>query len=201
MIEFAAHMQAVHACRACPTVEGLPVTGGVADAKVILVGQAPGPREHDAGKPFAWTAGTRLFDWFGSIGVDEERFRSRVHICAAARCFPGRTPDGRSDRPPSSQEVARCSHWLDEEMLLLRPELVIAVGRFAIELFMKCPKLDAVIGRVHRVERATHDLDLVAIPHPSGRSTWLNKPVHQVLLDQALASIASHPAWKRTVVS
>ncbi len=59
--EFAAHLDRLFACRACPNVAGLPVTGFVHDARVMLVGQAPGPREADERRPFAWTAGKRLF--------------------------------------------------------------------------------------------------------------------------------------------
>ncbi len=55
--DFAAHLDALFSCRRCPNVLGQPVTGYVPDARVMLVGQAPGPREMDERRPFAYTAG------------------------------------------------------------------------------------------------------------------------------------------------
>lgn len=190
------HLPALYACRRCPTVEGRPVTGAVAGARAMLVGQAPGPHEIEPGRPFAHTAGARLFEWFETIGWSEPEFRRHVHICAIARCFPGRTPDGRSDRLPNRREIANCSGWLDAEMEMLRPALVIAVGKLAIEELLGKGKLTDVVGRSFRAERADHQFDLVPLPHPSGRSTWLNKPDHRELLAHALELVRAHPAMK-----
>src|SRR5712692_11207809 len=95
---FANHLATLYACRACPNVFGEPVTGAVAGARVMLVGQAPGPHEVEDRRPFAYTAGKRLFSWFERFGVDETAFRERVHMCAVIRCFPGRDPKSGGDR-------------------------------------------------------------------------------------------------------
>lgn len=188
------HLPALYSCRRCTTVAGRPVTGAVETARVMLVGQAPGPHELEPDRPFAHTAGSRLFEWFETIGWPEDLFRAKVHICAVARCFPGRTPDGRSDRLPNRQEIANCAPWLDAELRMLQPELVIAVGTLAIsELIGKSP-LTAVVGRSFQTERAGIALEVIPLPHPSGRSTWLNKEKHRVLLREALRLIAEHPA-------
>src|SRR5688572_7298145 len=127
-----AHLAEVSACRACPDMIGPVITPRpVADARVYLVGQAPGPREGELGRPFAWTAGKQLFRWFEGLGVNEESFRSRAYIAAMCRCFPGKTAQG-GDRVPSPLEVERCSRWMRREIELLRPELVIPVGKLAI---------------------------------------------------------------------
>ncbi|MBW3671922.1 MAG: uracil-DNA glycosylase family protein, partial [Acidobacteria bacterium] len=157
----AEHLPALYACRRCPTVAGTPVTGAVGNARTVLVGQAPGPHEVEPDRPFAYTAGARLFDWLETVGWSEEAFRQQVHICAVARCFPGRTPDGRSDRLPNRLEIANCASWLDAEIRLLRPELVIAVGKLAIEEFLGKSRLDDVVGRLFRTGRAGHEFDLV----------------------------------------
>ncbi len=192
------HLPALYACRLCPTVEGRPVTGAVAGARTLLVGQAPGPHEIEPGRPFAHTAGVRLFEWLATIGWSEQEFREQVHICAVARCFPGRTPDGRSDRLPNRLEIANCARWLDAELRMLRPGLVIAVGKLAIdELLGKGRKLSEIIGRSFRAERADHEFDLIPLPHPSGRSTWLNKPEHRDLLNDALELIRNHSSMQR----
>ena len=82
-------------CTACPNMIRPVVHGPAVLSKVMLIGQAPGPREGSFGRPFAWTAGKTLFRWFEeSLGVDEETFRARVYIAAVARCFPGKAKGG-----------------------------------------------------------------------------------------------------------
>lgn len=188
--DFAAHLEALFACRACPNVMGTPVTGPVPDARVMLVGQAPGPREEAFGRPFAYTAGKRLFAWFERFtGIDEEEFRKRVQISAVIRCFPGRDPKAGGDRVPDAFEIAQCAKHLDREIALLRPELVIAVGTLAAKQLIGQSELKTIVGRVHRVTRAGHAFDVVVLPHPSGRSTWTNKAENQALLEQSMRLI------------
>jgi uracil-DNA glycosylase len=164
--DFAAHLEALFACRACPNVMGEPVTGAVADARVMLVGQAPGPREASFGRPFAYTAGKRLFAWFEQfVGIDEETFRKRIHIAAVIRCFPGRDPKAGGDRVPDATEIANCAAHLDRELRMLRPELVIAVGTLAAKQLIGQAELKAIVGHVHRVTRAGHAFDVVVLPH------------------------------------
>jgi uracil-DNA glycosylase len=195
---FAQHLAALHACRLCPNVIGDPVTGAVAGAKVMLVGQAPGPHEVEDKRPFAYTAGRRLFGWFEPFGVDEAAFRDRIHMCAVIRCFPGRDEKAGGDRVPSPAEIANCASHLDRELTLLEPKLVIAVGTLAAEALLGQSELRSIVGRKHRAERAGHKFDVVVLPHPSGRSTWLNKPENRTLLGRSLELIASHPAWRAT---
>lgn len=202
--DFDRHLATLYACRACPNVIGQPVTGAVPGARVMLVGQAPGPHEADERKPFAYTAGKRLFSWFARLGVSEETFRERVHVAAVIRCFPGRDEKAGGDRVPSPEEIARCGEHLDREIALLKPKLVIAVGTLASATLVGISQLKDAVGPIHRVkwharagEPAPH-FDVIVLPHPSGRSTWLNKPENAALLDQALQRIAAHPAWRAT---
>lgn len=195
--EFAAHLEALFACRACPNVMGEPVTGPVEDARVMLVGQAPGPREASFGRPFAYTAGKRLFAWFEQfVGIDEETFRRRVQISAVIRCFPGRDPKAGGDRVPDATEIANCARHLDRELAILRPELVIAVGTLAAKQLIGMAELKSIVGRVHRVSRAGHEFDVVVLPHPSGRSTWTNKAENRELLEESLELIRERMSLK-----
>lgn len=191
--DFAAHLDALFTCRLCPNVLGQPVTGWVENARVMLVGQAPGPREMDERRPFAYTAGKRLFSWFAPF-ISEEEFRKRVHIGAVIRCFPGRDPKAGGDRVPSLDEVAKCAVHLEREIALLRPELIIAVGTLASKHLLGIAELKDAVGRVHRLTRAGHTCNVVVLPHPSGRSTWTNKPGNRELLDQSLRLIATRLA-------
>ncbi len=194
------HLAVVRACRLCPRVQPPPVAWrpGVAP-RIVLVGQAPGPREPVAGRPFAFTAGSRLFSWFERLGATEEEFRRRVFIAAVLRCFPGRAPAG-GDRVPAPDEIANCSAHLERELHLIRPATVIPVGQLAISRFLPEPApLQERVGRVFRVSRGPGlEFDVVPLPHPSGRSTWLVRQENQDLLEKALAQIAASRAWRQT---
>jgi uracil-DNA glycosylase len=181
------------ACRACPNVLGTPVTGPVWNARTILVGQAPGPREMDENRPFAYTAGKRLFQWFSQeLGIDEQTFRAQVHIAAVIRCFPGRDAKAGGDRVPDAGEIANCASHLDREIELIRPSLVIAVGTLASAQLIGIAQLKEAVGRLHHATRAGHTFDVVVLPHPSGRSTWMNKAENQALFAQSMRLIGRH---------
>ncbi|MDB4935808.1 MAG: hypothetical protein JWP87_2780 [Labilithrix sp.] len=187
-------------CRACPKMIGPVVHGPAVLSKVILVGQAPGPREGSFGRPFAWTAGKTLFRWFEeSMGIGEEDFRARVYIAAVARCFPGKASGG-GDRKPDFEEIARCRTFLEREVAIQKPELVLAVGSLAItEVLGKevaGKKLDAIVGRVFRTRWHDVDVDVVPLPHPSGASPWHKMEPGKTLLGQALAQVKRHPAMR-----
>jgi uracil-DNA glycosylase len=175
-----------------PVVHGPPVA-----SPVILVGQAPGPREGSFGRPFAWTAGRTMFRWFEQeLNINEEQFRTRVYMAAVARCFPGKAAGG-GDRKPDAQEIARCESWLSREATILQPRLVIAVGTLAIERVLgeKVP-LAQIVGTVRQARWHGVDVDVVALPHPSGASPWHKMEPGKTLLAKALRKLARHPAMR-----
>ncbi len=164
----------------------------------MLVGQAPGPHEVEDKRPFAYTAGRRLFSWFDRFGIDETEFRRHIHMCAVIRCFPGRNEKGGGDRVPDALEIANCGAHLDREIHLLAPKLIVAVGTLAARELIGESELRTVVGKLHCAKRAGKSFDVVVLPHPSGRSTWLNKSENRALLDRSLDLIAAHPAWHAT---
>lgn len=187
----------LRSCTACPRMVGPVIVGRPVASRIFLVGQAPGPREGALGRPFAWTAGRTLFGWFASLGVDEENFRARAYVAAVCRCFPGKTGAG-GDRVPDRLEVERCGAWMAREVALLRPELVIPVGRLAIEqvLGAKGAKLEEVVGRVRRGVLHGVDSDVIALPHPSGLSSWWKVEPGRTLLGRALRALDRHATWR-----
>lgn len=193
-----AHRAAVSACRACPAVIPPVVVGPPVVSPIYLLGQAPGPREGGLGRPFAWTAGRTLFRWFAELGVDEADFRARVYMAALLRCFPGKAPRGGGDRVPAPEEITRCGAWAAAELTLLRPRLLIAVGKMAITAVAGRPvdRLDAVVGPVHSGRFHGVALDWVALPHPSGLSAWPKVEPGRTLLRASLASLGGHPTWR-----
>jgi uracil-DNA glycosylase len=161
-----------------PVVVGRPVA-----SRVLLVGQA-----------FAWTAGKTLFKWFhGALGWTEDEVRDRIYFAAVCRCFPGKKEAG-GDRVPDEEEIARCARWLEAEVALLRPALVLPVGRLAITQFLPPAPLNDLIGTQHRIEYRGHALDCIPLPHPSGASPWHRMEPGKTLLAQALKRVAAHPA-------
>jgi uracil-DNA glycosylase len=143
-----------------------------------------------------------MFGWFQeALGADEATFRARVYIAAVARCFPGKASGG-GDRRPDRDEVARCERWLERESAILEPELLIPVGTLAIErvLGTKEPLVD-VIGTRTRWRWYGRDVDVIALPHPSGASPWHRIEPGKGLLKKALAMLAKHPAMCRALES
>jgi uracil-DNA glycosylase len=190
------HVASLLACRLCKGMKPPPVSGGPVLSRVLLVGQAPGVREPVLARPFAWTAGKRLFSWFQQwTGVTEEMFRAHVYMAAVCRCFPGRNAAG-GDRVPNPAEIANCSQWLRQEILLLQPRLVIPVGRLAIEQFIPCPRMDEVIGHCFPSGLHGRKFDLIPLPHPSGASPWPRMEPGKTLLARAMTLIARHPAYE-----
>lgn len=166
-------------------------------SKVVSLGQAPGTKEPVLGRPFAWTAGKTLFGWFEKkCGMTEPEFRASVYMAAVCRCFPGKTKAG-GDRVPDPVEVATCARWLDAELSMLQPELLLPIGKLAIQQFLPPAPLTEIIGRVFRVQRAGVSFDLIPLPHPSGASPWHRIEPGKTLLDAALSIIVRHPAWPR----
>lgn len=178
----ALHAQ-IRACRKCVLAghlpEAHPIVEGNATDRVMIVGQAPGIVEVGAGRPFAGRSGAELRRWLARAGIDEEHLPYRTSI---TKCFPGRNGSGAGDRRPSPAEIALCAPWLDAEIALVRPKILLLLGTLAIERFWGRVPLREAVGRVRR-ER---DRILIPLPHPSGASRWLNDTANRALLDRAL---------------
>ena len=188
------HQTQLRKCTQCPDMFGPPVVGNPIASPIMLIGQAPGDKEILIPKPFAWTAGKTLFKWFKPLGVDEEEFRNLIYISAVCRCFPGKKPRG-GDRVPNLTEIKTCSRWLNAELEILQPKLVIPVGKLAISQYLEVKKLTDVIGQIHKITLNDIQVEMIPLPHPSGASTWHITEPGKSLLQQALQLIKNHPVW------
>lgn len=182
---------AVTGCRQCQIAGFLeranPIRPTVLPgARVLLVGQAPGPVTDRRGYHFAGPAGRVLEGWFDRAGFPLGYFRQAVHLTSLTRCFPGKAALGNGDRPPSRAEMSLCRPFLDQEVALVQPRLVILVGKMAVDAFLPPAPLTATVGRVHERDGRL----LLPLPHASGVSRWLNDSTNRALLDQALAELA-----------
>jgi uracil-DNA glycosylase len=186
-----AHREALEACRRCghPDERVRPIISEAQRPRVMLVGQAPGKSELDNRRPFSGRAGRTLFRWLERAGLDESTFRREVYIAAVTRCYPGPSPSGRGDRVPSPEEQELCAPWLDAELDLIRPALIIPVGRLAIDRFLDPEPLDRLVGRIHQVQVRGRQVKVIPLPHPSGASSWVNAPSNRALLASALCHL------------
>ena len=186
-----AHRSALLGCRRCKLSGDItPVASRARNPRAMLVGQAPGKVEADGGVPFAGRAGRTLFGWLLRAGLDEDVAREKIYISAVTRCFPGPHPSGRGDRVPSRVEQEQCADWLDRELRIIQPKLLIPVGRLAIERFLPPLALDQLIGTKHEVVHVGGRSTVIPLPHPSGASSWFYQNDNRALLDRAIDLIA-----------
>jgi uracil-DNA glycosylase len=190
------HQKQLSQCASCAEMIPPVIVGKPTLTSIMSVGQAPGVHEGKVQKPFGWTAGKTLFQWFETIGVDEESYRQKVYMAAVCRCFPGKNPKGGGDRVPNKQEIETCSHWLQQEYIIIKPQLLIPIGRLAMEQYLEFKVLTDVVGKQHTKQLAGNTIDIIPLPHPSGLSTWFRKDPGKSLLEDALNLISEHKAWK-----
>ena len=186
----------IRACIKCKEagywiVEGA-VVRGVHTAKVMTIGQAPGPTEAIVKRPFNAGSGKRLFAWLGEAGFDEDTFRATQYMTSITKCYPGKGKGGGGDRVPSKEEQEFCRVWLDQEIESVSPKLIIPIGRLAISLFfdIKLP-LEKIVGK--QIERDWRII--IPLPHPSGASTWHQKPANRALVKKAIRLIGEQRRW------
>jgi uracil-DNA glycosylase len=178
----------MRACRRCLEA-GYPITpeavfSGPATARVMVVGQAPGITEVTAHRPFNASAGRRLFLWLAEAGWDEDTFRATQYMTAITKCYPGkqRSIHSKGDRVPTAAERKLCAPFLERELAVVRPALLVPVGGLSIKRFVGPDRLSEIVGNVYERD-GSH---VVPLPHPSGASLWLNQPENQALIRQAI---------------
>ena len=180
----------IRSCRLCQEhgyiPEARPLVGGRPDDRIMVIGQAPGHRSIAKGRSFSGPGGTILQKWLEQAGFPSGYLHLHTYLSSLTRCDPGRNPRGDGDRRPSPPEIALCKPFLDAELQLLQPRIVLLVGTMAIETFFGKVKLDEVIGTFQEHE----GLLFLPLPHPSGVSRWLNDPGHLKLHQQALEILA-----------
>ena len=179
------------ACRACAEagypLESLPVLEGRPGQRAMIVGQAPGVVEGLERRPWRGRAGRTLRRW---LELDEEAFYATFYCVSVTRCYPGRHASGRGDRSATPVEQDLCSFWLDWELRLLRPSLVLVVGGLAARRLLGITRLTDCIGARYALAGAV----ALPLPHPSGASGWLNDPANRERLASALALVRAELA-------
>ena len=169
-------------------IQGPPIFSGNDVARVMIVGQAPGIVEvSETGMPFSGAAGKRLFRWLHDAGWNEEAFRAEHYITSITKCFPGPNKSGRGDRAPTRKEQQLCGDWLLAEVTLVDPDLILPIGKFAIDRFFgRGYKLVDLIGSRFQLDGRI----VIPLPHPSGASAWIQQPEHRLLIQRAIEQLS-----------
>lgn len=116
---------------------------GPADARVMLVGEAPGRQEDLKGEPFVGSAGRFLDGLLESVGLA----RDQVYITNVVKSRPFIGPPPGRNRAPVAGEIGACRPWLDEQIKIIRPEIIVAMGRIALEYFLPKKKISQAHGQ------------------------------------------------------
>ncbi|MDR7505655.1 MAG: uracil-DNA glycosylase [Armatimonadota bacterium] len=138
------------ACRRCPlwATRTRAVPGvGPADARIMLVGEAPGRQEDLRGEPFVGAAGRLLDALLRSVGLT----RREVFITNVVKSRPFDGPPPGRNRAPRATEIAACRPWLEEQLRLIDPAVVVPLGRIAVEHFLPGVTISTVHGRPQEV--------------------------------------------------
>lgn len=185
------------ACTRCVAAgfipEANPVFRGRPGQRLMVVGQAPGARGHRAGVPWSGTSGEVLRAWFARAGYPASDFLDSWYFTSLTKCFPGKVAGGKGDRAPSAAERSLCASWLASEIELVRPALIVTLGRLAAEAIVPGTRrvpLGQVVGTIWMVDRGYGEIPAVPLPHPSGVSRWLNDVANRILVDRALDGLA-----------
>lgn len=125
----------------------------------MLVGEAPGRQEDRRGEPFIGQAGRFLDELLALAGLS----RGQVYITNVVKSRPFAGPPPGVNRAPAPQEIAACRHWLDEQLRIIRPQIIVALGRVALESFVPGGKISDVHGKVLRQGSRT----IIPLYHPA----------------------------------
>ncbi|MDR3710771.1 MAG: uracil-DNA glycosylase family protein [Capsulimonadaceae bacterium] len=157
-------------------------------APFVVIGQAPSLTDLRVRLTYQGPAAQRLMGWLRDAGFADTEIGTRVYMTALTKCFPGRLPGKSTDRAPSQKERGNCRSWLDGELAILSPRVVIPFGKMAIDTFLgPAAPLGERIGR--RFDKG--EVVYIPLPHSSGASTWLNSPGNQALLSRAIELIGA----------
>ncbi len=165
-----------------------PIFRGRVGQRLMVVGQAPGAVSFERPRPYSGASGRTLGAWLARAGFGPEALDERCYLTSLTKCFPGPSVSGKGDRAPSAVEIALCRGHLDRELGLVRPEVVLALGKLAAMALcgVRAP-LAELVGTVRAGERRGHRFLVVPLPHPSGVSRWLNEPANRARHEAALA--------------
>ena len=164
--------------RTCPkcdlaTTRKRSVPGeGPLDAEIMFIGEGPGYNEDVQGRPFVGNAGTFLEELLASIGMR----RDQVYITNVVKCRPPQ------NRDPAPDEIAACSPYLDRQIAILDPRLIVTLGRFSMARFFP----GKTITRIHGQPKRENGRIIFPMMHPAAA---LHRPENRQLVEEDMLKI------------
>jgi uracil-DNA glycosylase family 4 len=140
LAQVAAEVRVCTKCELCRTRTQAVPGEGPASARVLLIGEAPGWHEDQQGKPFVGNSGKFLSDLLASAGVKREE----VFITNVVKCRPP------SNRDPMPDEIAACAEYLDRQIAIFDPEIVVTLGRFSMARWFPGERISKIHGQAKR---------------------------------------------------
>ena len=138
---------------------------GAEDADIVFIGEAPGWHEDQQGRPFVGSAGRYLDELLASIGMR----RAEVYICNVLKCRPP------GNRDPQPMEIKTCQKWLDRQLELIGPMMIVTLGRYSMARYFP----GATISKIHGKERIENGVIYYPMYHPAAA-------LHQQSLHQSI---------------
>ncbi|NOV30847.1 uracil-DNA glycosylase [Methylomonas sp. ZR1] len=142
------------ACSLCKTRTQTVFGVGNKQASWMLIGEAPGQNEDLQGEPFVGKAGQLLTEMLRAIGLKREE----VYIANILKCRPP------NNRDPQAEEVAACNRFLQQQIELIQPKIILAVGRIAAQSLLTTQQ---PLAKLRGVQHQLHDIPLIVIHHPA----------------------------------
>ncbi|MBI4990964.1 uracil-DNA glycosylase [Candidatus Gottesmanbacteria bacterium] len=175
----------INNCRKCPlykTAKHAVPGEGNPKTKIVFVGEAPGRVEDETGRPFVGRAGKLLNELLDSIGLKRES----VFITSVVKHRPPK------NRQPKSPEIKRCSFWLKHQLSIIKPELIVTLGRFGMEYFLPKEKISQIHGTIKKTLVNERFISVFPVYHPAAglRSTRNKKRLFEDF--QKLKKTISH---------
>ncbi len=167
--------QEIRDCRRCELYQSRAsaVPGeGPEDAEILFVGEAPGWHEDRQGRPFVGAAGRYLEELLASINLTREQ----VYITNVLKSRPP------NNRDPRSEEIEACKPFLERQIALMKPKLVVTLGRFSLMHFLP----NAKISRVHGQPRRVRDFLCYPMYHPAAA---LHQPKYRQAIEEDMRRI------------
>lgn len=169
-------------CRLAESRTQVVFSDGSVDARLVVVGEAPGANEDRTGIPFVGAAGQYLDLLLATVGMSR---KDSVYICNVLKCRPP------GNRNPMDDEISACSSFLEKQLELVHPEALLAVGSFAAQLLTGQEK--TALGRLRGEVHSYRDIPLVCTYHPAAllrnrkwtRSFWDDLQLLRTVMDSA----------------
>ena len=199
-VPMAALQTSIRACTRCVEAgfipAAVPILRGNASARIMVIGQAPGPTAAERPWPYSGATGKTLNTWLASAGFDAGALHdpNRFYLTSLTKCFPGKASSGSGDRVPGRIEIEMCAGHLNAELAAVQPEIILALGRLSINRLLPSTRklpLHEIVGTVRQSEYLPAGVaKVLGLPHPSGVSRWLNSEANRLRLTAALSLLS-----------